>query len=234
MKKLILLLSCSLFGHSTFAQNSWFILYKDSLALLEDAKIISGKFINDIKNLKPNIEFNVETIHNTTLFLIYYDDIKKTANLPLWSEVISEQQEFFYEVAGSETNGKKAFGLFFNGFYLPHELGHAFQAITEGTIEGSYENEYFANTVAMLWWRKQGKEKDLKECYESAKLIWEKLPNPVPVDITIQDFFKANYNKAGEDPYVYGYMQFKQFILIYEDKKLPDFDTFIKNYIDKK
>lgn len=29
-------------------------------------------------------------------------------------------------------------------------------------------------------------------------------------------------------PYVYGYMQFKQFIEIYEDKNLPDFDTFIK------
>ena len=27
-------------------------------------------------------------------------------------------------VAGGEIAGKKVFGLFFNGFYLPHELGH--------------------------------------------------------------------------------------------------------------
>jgi len=232
MRKNILVAASFLISYFTFGQKSWFTPYAYSAAMVKDAKIVTAKFTNDIKKIKPDIAFEVESIQNTTPYLIYYDEIKKTANLPLWSEVISDQKKFFYTVAGSEKDGQKAFGLFFNGFYLPHELAHALQATVEGTIEGSYENEYFANTVAMLWWRKQGREKDLKKCYESAKAIFATLPNPVPEGITIQNYFKVNYNKAGEDPFVYGYMQFKQFIHIYEDKKLPDFNTFIRNYIN--
>lgn len=101
----------------------------------------------------------------------------------------------------------------------------------KGNIKGSYQEEYFANQVGILWWKKQGRVKELKECYEFAKRVWAKLPNPVPSGSTIEEYFTANYQKATEDPYVYGYMQFKQFIQVYEDKTLPDFDTFIKSYL---
>lgn len=232
MKKIILLV---LITSSNFviAQAKWFTPYTDSIALVKDGNIVSEKFIKDVRKIKPNINFDVKTILHTTPYLIYYDGKEKTANLPLWSQVIQEQQQFFYEVAGSELEGKKAFGYFFNGFYLPHELGHALQEIIEGNLNGSYENEYFANTVAILWWKKNGREKELKECYESAKIMWGKLPNPIPEGMTIQEYFSKNYEKASENPYVYGYMQFKQFILIYEDKKLPNFDNFIQSYLDK-
>jgi hypothetical protein len=58
--------------------------------------------------------------------------------------------------------------------------------------------------------------------------MWAKLPNPIPKDTTIEVYFNKNYDEASANPYVYGYMQFKQFIEIYEKKQLPDFDTFIK------
>lgn len=152
----------------------------------------------------------------------------------MWNQVISEQQKFFYEVSGSEIEGKKTFGYFFNGFYLPHELGHSLQKIIQGNLNSSYESEYFANTVAILWWRKNGREKELKQCYESAKMIWQKIPNPLPDGVTIEEYFLKNYNEATQNPYTYGYMQFKQFILISEDKNLPDFNTFIKQYLNKR
>jgi hypothetical protein len=233
MKKIVFLLLIAS-NNLVMAQTNWFTRYSDSIALVKDGNIITDKFIEDVRRIKPDIEFNVKTILNTTPYLIYYDGHVKTANLPLWSQVIPEQQRFFYEVAGSELEGKNAFGYFFNGFYLPHELGHALQEIMEGNLQGSYENEYFANTIAFLWWKKKGREKELEQCYESAKKMWEKLPNPIPQGMTIQEFFSKNYEKASENPYVYGYMQFKQFILIYEDKNLPNFDNFVRNYLSKK
>ena len=60
------------------------------------------------------------------------------------------------------------------------------------------------------------------------KKIFAQLPNPVPEGSTIEEYFSKNYEEASSNPYVYGYMQFKQFIEIYEDKNLPDFDTFIQ------
>ena len=155
-------------------------------------------------------------------------------NLPLWEQVIPELKNYTYEVAGSEADGKKIFGLFFNGFYLPHELGHGLQDIFEGDLKGSYKNEYFANTIAILWWRKNGRERELKQCYDYAKKIIPKMQNPTPTGQSTEQYYSDNYREATENPYYYGYMQFTQFVKIYEDKNLPNFDTFIKNYLDKK
>jgi hypothetical protein len=236
MKKIIILLTLALSFNSGYSQSNWFKLYTDSTALVKDGNMITYKFIADVKKIKSDINFDVKTVLNTTPYLIYFDGYGKikTANLPLWQQVIPQQKQFFYEVAGDETKGKNAFGYFFNGFYLPHELGHALQQVKEGNVLGSYDSEYLANIIAILWWRKMGRSLELKQCYESAKVIWTKLPNPVPQDTNIKEYFTKNYQKATENPYTYGYMQFKQFIDIYENKDLPSFDVFIANYLNQK
>ena len=233
MKKIAsLFILCFVFT-AGIAQKNWFTLYNDSAALVTDAKAITAAFSKDIKKIKPSIDFNVRAILNTTPYLIYYygEGNDRTANLPKWDQVIEPQKQFFYEVAGNEAEGKKLFGLFFNGFYLPHELAHAVEHYTKGDLKGSYKEEYFANIVAMLWWKKQGRSAELKTCYEMAKKVWAKLPNPIPAGITMEEYFTNNYEQATKDPYVYGYMQFKQFIMVYEDKSLKDFDSFMISYL---
>ena len=109
------------------------------------------------------------------------------------------------------------------------EYGHAYQEIYDyKNSKVSYQNEHLANTIAMLYWRKIGKTKELNECYELAKKMFEKLPNPVPVGENKEDYFTKNYEQAASNPFVYAYMQFGQFITIYEDKNLPEFDVFMK------
>ena len=235
MKKIILLLALIFSTCQLYAQKQWFILFQDSTKLMKNADMITQSFERDIKKIDPNIKYSVKSVLNTSPYLIYYNNINYTANLPLWEQVIPEQKQFFYEVAGSEEDGKKVFGLFFNGFYLPHELGHAFQDVTnENPVELSYKNEYFANTLAILWWKKHHKTKELKMCYEYAKKMYAKLPNPVPKGINEETYFTDNYENASRNPYVYGYMQFKQFIQIYEDKSLPEFDVFIGRYLQSR
>ena len=235
MKKSLLLIVLLYATSNMFAQKEWFTLYQDSTMLVSDAEKITTAFKNDIKRLSPSTKFEIKAVLNTSPFLIYYDNRDITANLPIWHQVIPEQKTFFYEVAGSETEGREIFGLFFNGFYLPHELAHAFQdATSENEVALSYQNEYLTNTVAILWWRKQQRESDLKRCYEYAKKIAAELRNPVPEGMTEEEYFTKNYEAASRNPYIYGYMQFRQFIKIYEDKSLPDFDTYIKTYLKKK
>lgn len=229
MKKIFLFFILTSFSFWSYSQKRWFTLYNDTTELVKDGNEIASKFMNDIKKIDKALDFRVSVILNTTPSLIYYE--KGIANLPIWSQVIPEQQNFLNTVAGGEIEGKKAFGLFFNGFYLPHELAHGLQDMKRGDLKGSYENEYFANTVALLWWRKNGRSNELKECYDSAKAIWSKLPNPVPKGEAIEEYFSKNYSQAAQDPFVYGYIQFKQFIEICENKKLPDFDTFVGEYL---
>ena len=229
MKKIILVFIVTFSCLVAQAQNNWFTVYQDSVALVKDATILSDNFKKDVYKFKKDDKFTTTTILNTTPYLIFYDGQNKV-NIPLWSQVLPELKAFTKEVAGSEEEGKRMFGLFFNGFYLIHEYGHAYQETYDySNSKVSYQNEHLANVIAMLYWRKIGKTEELKQCYELAKKMFAKLPNPVPAGTTKEDYFTNNYEQATQNPFVYAYMQFGQFITIYEDQTLPSFDTFMEN-----
>jgi hypothetical protein len=235
MKSFFTLLSALLLHVDIIAQNRWFTTYSDSAALQADAKQIADLFIADVTNIKKDIPFNPTVMVNTTPFLVYYSTSTNAVNLPLWDKVNLKVKDAAYKMAENEDEGKKLFGLFFNGFYLPHELAHAFQhVVRKDGLSASYANEYLANTNAMLFWRKHGKQKQLDECYNIAKAVLARLPNPVPAGKTIEDFFNENYKQATLNPAIYGFVQLGQFVKIYEDKSLSDFDTFLGNYLNKR
>jgi hypothetical protein len=96
--------------------------------------------------------------------------------MPIWEQVMPQIKNFFYQVEVVRMKEEK-YLVFFNGFYLPHELGHAFQdATNESAIGLSYKNEYLANTIAILWWRKHKRTEELKLCYEYAKKYGQNCP----------------------------------------------------------
>lgn len=226
-KKLFLSAFFFLLTEAILAQNIWFKLHQDSVELKQQAETIKDLFVQDINAIKPELNFSLRTTIKTTPMLIFYNE--QTAHIPLWSELPEPMQNWFYEQGESISNGRKIFALFFNGFYLPHELAHGFEDLL-GKLKHSYQNEFFANTVAILWLRKHNYHEELKNCYEAAKKIMAKTPNPVPEGELAEDFFTKNYSEIlhNGNPSVYGYMQFGQFIKIYEDERLPDFDTYIK------
>lgn len=230
MKTIYLIIVLTFQVTSNFAQNDWFKLYSDELSITKDADRIARLFDEDVKKVYPDLGYSPRVELKTSPLLIYYGK-DKIAYYPLWSEVPKELQNWFYEIGGSETDGKRIFALFFNGFYLPHELAHGFEDAMNN-FKPSYHNEYFANKAAILWWRKHGYDEQLKECYEYSKKILAKTPNPAPEGQTAEDFFTENYYAILEsgNPYTYGYMQFNQFVEIYEDQSLVDFDDFIGNY----
>lgn len=229
MKKTILIIAISLMSLTTNAQKKWFTINQDSVALVKEATKISEKFKKDVYKFKKDDKFTTTTILNTTPYLIFFDGQNKV-NIPLWSQVLPELKAFTKEVTGSEEEGKRMFGLFFNGFYLIHEYGHAYQETYDyENSKVSYQNEHLANTIAMLYWRKIGKKKQLKQCYELAKKMFAKLPNPVPEGMSKEEYFTKNYEEATQNPFVYAYMQFGQFIEIYEDQSLPSFDEYMKS-----
>src|SRR5690606_4046432 len=82
---------------------------------------------------------------------------------------------FLTEAMGSEEEGIKMAGLFFYGFFFPHEVGHALQYHANRVPTNNYDAEYEANEVAILYWRSKGKHKELQQCYEIAKKTLLKL-----------------------------------------------------------
>lgn len=223
---LILCFVCSL----TQAQNKWFTVYSDTNKLTIDANAIIEEMAAQINKSGLDAKFlPPKAIKNTTPYLIYIDMEKGVVNLPFWTEVIPPQKEFFADVAGGEAKGKEVFGLFFNGFYLTHEVGHSFTLNAGKKFDNSYDSEYDANVMAMLFWR-QKDSKSLNTCYNYAKEMLKKLTNPVPVGADYKGYMTKHYDELSSDPYKYGYIQFTQFVEIYENKSLPDFSTYVRNY----
>lgn len=212
------------------AQNKWFSTYNDSAALVVDANKIINRITPQVNNINPAINLRQNTaVKNTTPYLIYIDSV--TVHLPMWEEVIPPQKAFFAKVAGGENEGKEVFGLFFNGFYIAHELGHSISASAGKKFDNAYDSEYDANIIAILYWRTTSEKDNLKKCYDYAKKMLTTLKNPVPENEDFKKYVTQHYNELASDPYKYGYIQFSQFVEIYENKTMPDFDTYIKNYL---
>ena len=216
-----------------FSQKKFFQIYSDSAALVKDANKIVADFSTAVNKIHPVFTSPPTAILNTQVYLISYSPKTNEVNLPIWRQVIPEQKKFFYELAGSEVQGRRMFGLFFNGFYMAHEMGHALQSAAKKRDSSLYQNEYFANIVGMLYWRKLNRVKELEDCYLLAKRITTQLPNPVPAGEDPVKYFNEHYSELGRDPYKYGYYQMAQFVEIYEDKNLQSFDEFIAGFLKK-
>lgn len=229
MKKILILMffSASLSMH---AQGKMFKLYHDAAALTADANTVIKDFTVKVNAITPVMGVTPAAIVNTQPYLIFYLSKSNQVNLPVSREVIPEQKSFFTKLAGSAEEGEKMFGYFFNGFYVAHEMGHALQHTSGKSDPNLYRNEYTANTIAILYWRKTGQTQELKHCYDYAKKMVKKLPNPVPEGEDPVQYFNDHYEELGADPYKYGFYQFAQFVKIYEDQSLGDFDSYIKNF----
>lgn len=210
--------------------SSWFHAYSSQESLLADGRQITSQFVQDFTSILPKIKYDVDVIINTTPALVFFDPATKSVNLPFWSQLKQDAIGFFNKMAGSQEEGKRLFGLFFNGFYLPHELGHGVQFFVKGDEKGSYQNELFANQIGMQWWRKHGQQANLELCFQFAQHIMSILPDPVPKGITVEEYFNENYDKVSSNPFIYGFLQFGQFIKVYTDQSLPDFDVLLKNF----
>lgn len=234
------LLVAVLLPFSLFSQAPFFKVYTDSAQLVNDGKAITADFMQKVKQIDPSLPIQPKAILNTSPYLIYWDDSLQTANLPIWQQVIPDQQQFFIQLnGGNEAEGKRMFGLFFNGFYLPHELSHAIEwylvvHVKKRASQNFYLSEYFANTLAIMYWREKGRTKELEECYQFAKKMTAQLPNPVPAGEDKINYFNNNYGKLSSNPFTYGYYQFAQFVEIYEKKEAVGFEGYLKDFLDGK
>ena len=231
MKKILLSLLLPV-AISVSAQQRLFNTYSDSAKLVSAANEITGSFFMKLKHADPSYIQTPRAVLNTETRLIFYLAENNSINLPLWSQLSPTLKIFFYTLANSdEKEGKKIFGAFFNGFFIARELGHAVQYAKEKGTTNKYKADYFANTLAILFWRESAYSKQLEICYSYVNSILKTLPDPVPAGENAEDYFQKNYEQLLQDPQKFLYFQFSQFKTIYEDKSLKGFDSYLNNYL---
>ena len=213
------------------AQQKLFHTYTASVKLVKDVNELATTFFTKVKLADASMTKVPQAILNTQPYLVFYTSENNSVNLPLWFQLNADLQLFFSQLSGgNKSEGKKIFGLFFNGFYIARELGHAVQFAKEKNNTNKYQGELFANTLAILFWRESANKKELEKCYNYVNSMLKILPDPVPAGENEEDYFNKNYQKLAHEPGKYGYIQFSQFKRIYEDKSLPGFIVYLKNY----
>ena len=234
MKQLLIVLLFTI-GIGATAQNQYFEIYTDATALKNQNDALIRDMETRIKLTAPSFSFNGLTTEIPKTFMPgqYRSKTNKIYLLP-WEIGGPPMVGFLTDVGGSTDKGNTLAGLFFYGFFLPHEVGHALQHHTNKDPESNYDGEYEANELAVAYWRSKGKQKELQQCYEMAKNVLAKVKNPVPENADMKKYITEHYNELLQDPYKYAYIQFSQIVTILEDQSLPDFDTYIKRYFEKK
>lgn len=235
MKNILLIFVLNWFCTSVNAQNNYFELYTDSTALKiqNDAMILD--FETQLKKIDPSFNFNGLTTEIPNVFMPgQYRYKTNKIYLNTWQIGGPPMESFLTDVTGSKESGEKAGALFFYGFFLPHEIGHAIHYQTNNIPKNNYDSEYEANEIAVAYWRSKGKYKELQECYQIAKKVLTKLENPVPANEGEKKYITEHYDGLIKNPYKYGYIQFSQIVKILEDKSLPKFETYIKKYFATK
>lgn len=231
MKYTILAIIFFIAGVSANAQNKYFEIFTDSAALKNQNDLLIQDIETRIKFINPSFSFKGLTTEIPTTFMPgqYREKTNKIYHV-LWQVAEKPMEGFLTDVAGSKESGNKIAALFFYGFFLPHEIGHALQYNTNNVPESAAKGEYEASELAVAYWRSQGKDKELQQCYEFAKQAFKKLKNPVPENTDANKYINEHYWDLVNDPYKYAYIQFSQIIEILENKSLPDFQEYIKKY----
>lgn len=234
MKRILSILLLTWLCITAKAQNDYFEIYTDSAALKNQNDELIHDIETQVKLVEPSFSFKGLTTEIPKTFMPgqYRSKTNKIYQLT-WQIGGPPMESFLTEVGGNSENGKVLAALFFYGFFLPHEVGHALQYHTENVPKNNYDGEYKANELALLYWRSKGKQKELQQCYEMAKMVLSKVKNPIPENVDEKKYITEHYDELLKDPYKYAFIQFLQIVKIMEDKSLPDFDTYIKKYFKK-
>ena len=217
----------------TYAQNQWFEIYTDTLSLNKASEKLTQDFEKQVSKIDSKITLNnPKSVFNA--IGPFYNPENNTINLPIWNLSPEMFQDFCITVMGNKNEGKELFGLFFNGFYVPHELGHALQFAADRRFDNEYDNEYNANIIAILYWKNRDKSAQLDKCYQYAIKALEKIPNPIPEGENEKLYFTNHYQDFGADPAKYAYIQFTQYIKAFKETENMNFTTYLESFLNPK
>ncbi len=216
-----------------FTQNQWFEVYGDTLSLNKASEELTKNFQKEISKVDSSIYLNdPKSVSNPMGPFLNLQN--NTINLPIWHLAPEMFQGFCISIAGSKKDGKQLFGLFFNGFYVPHELGHALQFAADKRYDNEYYNEYNANIIGLLYWKNKGRTAEFKKCYQYASKALEKILNPITDGEDVKVYFTEHHQEFGEDLVKYAHVQFSQYVKSYNEIEKLNFESHLENYLNSK
>jgi len=245
MKKLtILLIFTLLINQGLFAQKTGsyfglFRLYTDSIELNKDIQKLRNDFIAIVKAVKPELDFRTTVTVFSSSLLTHYSPQDDEARIPLWKDVPVFIHDELIRLEGSEQSAQHVFAHLFNGFYIPHELGHGLQKTFRGMNDFSdaWMMEYEANELTIYYLLSLGTYNDqLNNVYESSKRWLSILPDPVPPGEDKGKYLTENYDRIARelDVRTYAWLQSWQIVDIMEKEDKPTFEGYLKQFFERK
>lgn len=159
MKTISIFLFIFLASTTIQAENQWFQIYSDSRLLKKDMTLLIDDFEDEVKKINPDFSFyGMQAMPVEGIPAGYYHPNNNKIYLPTSAEMPKTINNFGIKVTGSQEGADRLAGLFYYGFFMPHEIVHGLQWNAKGKFKAClYQNEYEANRLALLYCRKKGK-----------------------------------------------------------------------------
>lgn len=140
MKSIISILLLSWLCLTAKAQNRYFEIYTDSAALKNQNDDIIRDIEERVKLVESSFSFKGLTTEIPKTFMPgqFRSRTNKIYQLT-WQIGGPPMESFLTEAGGNTEKGKSLAALFFYGFFLPHEVGHALQFHTGNVPQNNYD-----------------------------------------------------------------------------------------------
>src|SRR5699024_1228728 len=146
-----------------FSQSKMFTTISDSATLRKENDLLIKDFEKRLKKIDSRVDLKgLKTVVQDSLFIGYYLYKTNSIYLSSWPAQPKVIKNVCTGIMGSKAEGEKLAAMFFYGYFLPHEIGHGLQFNANVRKGNEYDNEYEANVIALLYWKKRGKEKELR------------------------------------------------------------------------
>lgn len=173
---------------------------------------IRDRFLSAVHDCGVEPTFIPAVVVRTSPSLATYSSADRALYLSRYEDLPPPIQATMAAWAQNGTLGLDASGQFaeiFNTLVVPHELGHALQAMWgRQSVLDRWDRETEANRIAIEFWALNASEAErLPTRIENVTRFLGRLPDPVPEGRSPREHFNTDYQALVADPQAYGWFQ---------------------------
>ena len=197
------------------------------------AEAIRDRFVAAVQACGVEPAFVPAVAVRTAPSLATYVSADRTLYLSRYDELAEPIKATMRAWAADGTLGldaERQFAELFNVMVVPHELGHALQAMwgRQATLD-RWESETEANRIAFAFWALDPENAErLPLRVENATRFLGRLPSPVPEGRSAREHVNTDYRALLADPQAYGWYQGAVMRAAWEDRHQADFCDLVR------
>lgn len=210
-----------------------FTAYTSEASLSHDVGAVYSDILAAAKDIATDLSVSTEIRVADSPMGIAFDPMAKASCFSLYAQAPNKLKSALLTITADEAEAEKVFGLFYQGWFVPHNFTYALMdAYGQSGAGHVYFDDYAANIASWHYWQEKGHGAEVSQCMEWAGKMRSGFPNPIPEGEIISIYLNENRDLLKDDPAGWLYVQAYQLLDIRENEKPFPFREFLHNFLE--